>query len=156
MSNFQNKKQKIKKRQYNQMNYINKNLYNIYYSQNETSFFYPHKKLKKNFSSNFELNINEIENDFKNLTIKNFEEDIEMSYNEIKSTYDSYINDIDSDSEDEKLNSTNSSSFYLDLEFPKITKKLTNKVINNAIQSEKTIYKIFKENYDPNMVPNKK
>ena len=156
MSNFQNKKQKIKKRQYNEMNYINKNLYNNYYSQKETSFFYPQKKLKKNFSSNFEININEIEEDFKNLKIKNFEEDIEMSYNEIKSTYDSYINDIDSDSEEEKLNSTNSSSFYLDYEFPKITKKLTNKVINNAIQSEKTIYKIFKENYDPNMVPNKK
>lgn len=155
MSNFQNKKQKIKKRQYNEMNYINKNLYNNYYSQKETSF-YPIKKLKKNFSSNFEININEIEEDFKNLKIKNFEEDIEMSYNEIKSTYDSYINDIDSDSEEEKLNSTNSSSFYLDFEFPKITKKLTNKVINNAIQSEKTIHKIFKENYDPKLVPNKK
>ena len=156
MSNFQNKKQKIKKRQYNEMNYINKNLYNNYYSQEETSFFYPNKKLKLNFSSNFEININEIEEDFKNLKIKNFEEDIEMSYNEIKSTYDSYINDIDSDSEEEKLNSTNSSSFYLDFEFPKIRKKLTNKVINNAIQSEKTIHKIFKENYDPKLVPNKK
>ena len=156
MSNFQNKKQKIKKRQYNEMNYINKNLYNNYYSQKEISFFYPNKKLKKNFSSNFEININEIEEDFKNLKIKNFEEDIEMSYNEIKSTYDSYINDIDSDSEEEKLNSTNSSSFYLDYEFPKITKKLTNKVINNAIESEKTIHKIFKENYDPKLVPNKK
>jgi hypothetical protein len=156
MSNFQNKNLKIKKRQYNEMDNINKSLYNNYFSKNETSFFYPNKKLKKDFSSSFEININEIENDFKNLKIKNFEEDIEMSYNEIKSSYDSYINDIDSDSEEEKLNSTNSSSFYLDLEFPKITKKLTNKVIDNAIQSEKTIHKIFKENYDPNMVPNKR
>ena len=79
-----------------------------------------------------------------------------MRYNKIKSKYNSYLNDIDSDSEEEKLNSTNSSSFYLDFEFPKITKKLTNKVINNAIQSEKTIHKIFKENYDPKLVPNKK
>ena len=46
MSNFQNKKQKIKKRQYNEMNYINKNLYNNYYSQKETSF-YPQKKFGK-------------------------------------------------------------------------------------------------------------
>lgn len=62
--------------------------------------------------------------------------------------YEEYINDLEDD-----FNDTNSSSFNLENDVPNDT-KIKQKIISNAIESEKTIRRIF--DIDVKMIPNKR
>ena len=76
--------------------------------------------------------------------------DIDEEMNEIYFApwYEEYINDLDDD-----FNDTNSSSFNLENDVPNDT-KIKQKIISNAIESEKTIRRIF--DIDVKMIPNKR
>lgn len=80
-----------------------------------------------------------------NLHIDN---DIDEEMNEIYFApwYEEYINDLEDD-----FNDTNSSSFNLENDVPNDT-KIKQKIISNAIESEKTIRRIF--DIDVKMIPN--
>ena len=62
--------------------------------------------------------------------------------------YEEYINDLEDD-----FNDTNSSSFNLENDVRNDT-KIKQKIISNAIESEKTIRRIF--DIDVKMIPNKR
>ena len=74
--------------------------------------------------------------------------DIDEEMNEIYFApwYEEYINDLEDD-----FNDTNSSSFNLENDVPNDT-KIKQKIISNAIESEKTIRRIF--DIDVKMIPN--
>ena len=76
--------------------------------------------------------------------------DIDEEMNEIYFApwYEEYINDLEDD-----FNDTNSSSFNLENDVPNDT-KIKQKIISNAIESEKTIRRIF--DIDVKMIPNKR
>ena len=76
--------------------------------------------------------------------------DIDEEMNEIyfAPLYEEYINDLEDD-----FNDTNSSSFNLENDVPNDT-KIKQKIISNAIESEKTIRRIF--DIDVKMIPNKR
>ena len=76
--------------------------------------------------------------------------DIDEEMNEIYFApwYEEYINDLEDD-----FNDTNSSSFNLENDVPNHT-KIKQKIISNAIESEKTIRRIF--DIDVKMIPNKR
>ena len=76
--------------------------------------------------------------------------DIDEEMNEIYLApwYEEYINDLEDD-----FNDTNSSSFNLENDVPNDT-KIKQKIISNAIESEKTIRRIF--DIDVKMIPNKR
>lgn len=82
-----------------------------------------------------------------NLHIDN---DIDEEMNEIYFApwYEEYINDLEDD-----FNDTNSSSFNLENDVPNDT-KIKQKIISNAIESEKTMRRIF--DIDVKMIPNKR
>ena len=76
--------------------------------------------------------------------------DIDEEMNEIYFApwYEEYINDLEDD-----FNDTNSSSFNLENDVPNDT-KIKQKIVSNAIESEKTIRRIF--DIDVKMIPNKR
>ena len=76
--------------------------------------------------------------------------DIDEEMNEIYFApwYEEYINDLE-----DAFNDTNSSSFNLENDVPNDT-KIKQKIISNAIESEKTIRRIF--DIDVKMIPNKR
>ena len=129
------------------------------------------KKLKESsdnlsYEKSIWIELNEVENDFKNLKIKekqelNYcikDEDLEMSSINLELSklpyYDQYINDL---SEDD-FNETNNSSFIYNIEYdiPDFTRdeKIRGKIISNAIEIEKTARKYF--DVDLKLIPNKR
>lgn len=101
-------------------------------------------------SPSFLVDVSEIETNLSSIHIANYSDfDSEMKYEVDKKApwYEEYLSDIDNESQNE----TNSSSFDLENDVPD-NDKITKNVISNAIESEKTIHRLF----DMNKFPNKK
>lgn len=101
-------------------------------------------------SPSFLVDVSEIETNLSSIHIANssdFDSEMKCEVEKKAPWYEEYLSDIDNESQNE----TNSSSFDLENDVPN-NDKITKNVISNAIESEKTIHRLF----DMNKFPNKK
>ena len=120
-----------------------------YMPKQSSTVVYKKKKISSSLSFSQSPSIQSEISLLSSLNNLHIDTDIDEEMNEIYFApwYEEYINDLEDD-----FNDTNSSSFNLENDVPNDT-KIKQKIISNAIESEKTIRRIF---IDVKMIPNKR